>query len=69
VSKVFRQYPRGKLNDADEGAIELGVTVDHDVVVIVFPKRIAWVGMPAKQAEELAETLKQRAQEARRNRH
>jgi hypothetical protein len=64
----FKSYPRGRLNAQDEGAIEVGVTVQQDVVVIAFPKPCAWVGMPAEQAEELAATLLARAKDARRNR-
>lgn len=68
MSDPFRRYPRGKLSVDDEGALAMGVTVKDDVVVIAFPKMVSWVGLPAEQAEELAETLKQRAAEARRNR-
>jgi hypothetical protein len=64
----FKSYPRGRLNAQDEGAIEVGVTVQQDVVVIAFPKPCAWVGMPAEQAEELAAMLLARAKDARRNR-
>lgn len=66
--KAFKSYPRGKLNPHDEGAIEIAIGVQQDVVVIAFPEPTAWVGMPAEQAEELADTIKKRAQEARRNR-
>ena len=69
MASPFRKYPRGKLNTEDEGQIAVGVAVDGDVVVLAFPTPVAWVGMPAEQAEELAETIKQRAAEARRNRH
>lgn len=68
MSGPFRRYPRGKLNAQDEGELAMAITVKDDVVVIAFPKLVSWVGLPAEQAEELAETLKQRAQEARRNR-
>lgn len=69
MSDLFRKFPRGRLNPDDEGEIAVGVAVDGDVVVLAFPKPVAWVGMPAEQAEKLADTIKQRAAEARRNRH
>jgi hypothetical protein len=65
---MSEQFPRGKIHETDEGAIQIGVAVDGDCVVIAFPAPTAWVGMPAEQAEELASILTQRAQEARRNR-
>ena len=61
-------YSRGKLRSDDEGDIEMGVTVDADCVVIAFRKPIAWIGMPAEMAEQLATTLLSRAAEARKNR-
>ena len=64
----FKSYPRGRLNTEDEGAIEIAVGVQQDVVIIAFPKLVSWVGLPAEQAEDLAETIQQRAKEARRNR-
>jgi hypothetical protein len=68
MSRPFRQYPRGRLNTDDEGAVHLAVTVQQDVVIIAFPTPVVWVGLPAEQAETLAETITQCAAEARRNR-
>lgn len=68
MSDDFKKFPRGKLNEHDEGLLHMGVTVKGDVVIIAFPKEIAWIGMPAEQAEELAGLLVKRAKEARRNR-
>ena len=64
----FKKFPRGQLNDADEGVLHMAITVRDDVVVIAFPKKIAWIGMPAEQAEEFAELLMKRAKEAKKNR-
>lgn len=68
MSREFRKFPRGRLNAQDEGEIQIAVGVQQDVVVLAFPKMVSWVGMPAEQAEELADTIRQRAQEAKRNR-
>lgn len=68
MSREFKSFPRGRLNIQDEGALEIAVGVQQDVVVLAFPKMVSWIGMPAEQAEELAETIKKRAQDARRNR-
>lgn len=69
MSDDFKRFPRGKLNKDDEGVLSMGITVKGDVVIIAFPKEVAWIGMAAEQAEEFAETLKKRALEAKRNRH
>lgn len=68
MGKEFRRFPRGRLNKQDEGEIAVAVGVQQDVVVLAFPKPVAWIGMPAEQAEELAETIKARAADARKNR-
>lgn len=62
------EFPRGKLNETDEGAIHIGVTVDQDCVVLAFPSPVTWIGMAAEQAEQLADILRVRAAEARKRR-
>lgn len=68
MAKEFRRFPRGRLNPEDEGEIQIAVGVQQDVVVLAFPKMVSWVGMPAEQAEELAQTILTRAADAKRNR-
>lgn len=68
MGRDFKSFPRGRLNSEDEGEIQIAVGIQQDVVVLAFPKMVSWVGLPAEQAEELAEIIKQRAVEARRNR-
>lgn len=57
--------PRGKLNADDKGELRIGVAADRGNVVIDFGTRVSWVGMPPEQAEQLAETLRTKAREAR----
>lgn len=52
------QYPRGKLNDADEGELDVRLFVaDGDTVVMDFGKPTPWIGMDKRQAVEFGETL------------
>jgi hypothetical protein len=51
------EFPDGKLDDTDEGAIPIGVGHVSGRVKITFPKPIAWTAMPPGQALELAELL------------
>jgi hypothetical protein len=55
------EFPRGKLNDDDEGALRLAVTAHEGVVKIIFGKPVAWLGLPKKEALELAATIKKHA--------
>ena len=68
MGNQFKSFPRGKLNEQNEGEVQLAVGVQQDVVVLAFPHPVTWVGLLAEQAEELAHTILQRAKEARRNR-
>jgi hypothetical protein len=55
------QYPNGKLNEDDNGALTIAVGTEGDVVCVYFGKPIAWFGMPAQDARNLAQTLIQHA--------
>lgn len=57
------QYPRGKLNDSDEGALKISLNVIDKTVVIDFGKEITWLGMSKQEAIELAKIIIERANE------
>jgi hypothetical protein len=57
------QYPHGKLNDDDEGALQLLVYTEENNVVINFGKPVVWVAMPPANIRELAALLLKRADE------
>ena len=54
---LLGEYPDGKLNVQDEGAIALSIGEETGKVVIRFPKPVAWIGFTPQQALEIAETL------------
>lgn len=60
------RYPDGKLNDADEGELQIKIGTDElkTVVIIELGKPVAWIGMPPQQAVELAQTLIKHARAA-----
>lgn len=51
------KYPRGKLNDQDEGALTTAIGIEKDCVVIKWNKPVAWIGMPKDMAIEFASTI------------
>lgn len=53
------EFPHGKINDDDQGAIRLGVAYDKldGIVRIEFGKPIAWLGLPPPQAIEFARVV------------
>lgn len=55
------KFPLGKLTPSDEGELRFAVGVEYGKVVIHFGKEVAWIGMEAEQALELAEIIKEKA--------
>jgi hypothetical protein len=53
------EFPLGKLNDDDQGALRLGVAYDpvDGIVRMEFGKPVAWLGFPPSDAIELAKLL------------
>lgn len=59
------QFPDGKLNDQDDGAIKTGIGISDDRVVIVWDKAITWLGFDPDSADEFADLIKEKAAEVR----
>jgi hypothetical protein len=57
MSKIFGEFPDGKLNVADEGALSVMIGHEKGRVVIRFPKPVEWIGFTPEQALGIAETL------------
>ena len=51
------QYPQGKLNDSDEGAMAMAIGMEKGNVVMHFKSPVVWIGFPPEQAIELAQSL------------
>jgi hypothetical protein len=64
MRKLLGEFPAGKLNADDSGAIAMAVGVENHRVVIRFPKPVAWVGMTGDEAFELAQSLLRHARNA-----
>ena len=60
-------YPEGKLNETDEGEIQVGITADpeHQKVLINFGKPIVWFGLTPSQAIDFSNSLQDKAFKAR----
>lgn len=63
MQKAFGEYPNGKLNENDAGALALAISNERGVVKISFPKPVAWIGFTGDQAMEIAALLIKHARE------
>jgi len=62
------RYPRGKADTSDEGELQMALAADHQnaIVRVQFGKPIAWLGLPAREARQLATLLNEKAEEIER---
>ncbi len=54
-------YPHGMLSKADEGSLQFAIGDKDGKVVIDFGSPVAWIGMTAQDAMDLASALMKRA--------
>lgn len=57
MKRLMGEYPDGRLNKDDQGAVAMAVGHENGRVVVRFPKQITWIGMTADEAVGLAEAL------------
>lgn len=55
------RHPRGKFDASDEGELKLAVFVKEGTVVMDFGKPVAWMGLDARSAREMAALLTKHA--------
>jgi hypothetical protein len=58
---MSKWYPRGKLNDSDEGAAFISIAVKDKTVIIDFGKEITWIGFDKDTAIHMAHVLLEKA--------
>ena len=57
------RFPRGKLNETDEGELQLSITVDQGTVIVAFGTPVTWIGLTPQNARDFAQVLLKRADE------
>ncbi len=50
-------YPQGKLNDSDEGELDVTIGIENSAIVLNFRKSVTWIGLGAEEARQLADLL------------
>lgn len=53
----MNKYPRGKLNETDEGALNIRLTNKNDTVIIDFGKNVSWIGLDKQTAIDFASMI------------
>lgn len=57
------KYPKGKLNNDDEGELQIALTRKDNVIIISFGKNISWIGFNKTLAIEFANAILEKAEE------
>lgn len=59
----MKKYPKGKLNNHDEGALAVKCFIAKERVVLDFGKPIKWLGFGIQEAIEFGEGIIKKAKE------
>ena len=57
-----KDFPRGKLNQHDEGGLTLAIGVKDKTVIIDFGTSTAWIGLDKKTAIDFANSIIDKAE-------
>lgn len=59
-------FPKGKLNEDDEGAIKIGIAFDptNQIVRIEFGTPVTWLGLPPEEAIQFANMILAKARKS-----
>jgi polysaccharide pyruvyl transferase WcaK-like protein len=60
------EYPHGKIDGSDEGALDVGVAYDpkRHVIILNFGKPVLWIAMPPHEARAFSKFLLEQADQA-----
>ena len=58
-------FPRGRLNHADEGELTLAISVVDGVIRVDFGKKVPWLGLDPDTAPQMASALALKAAQLR----
>ena len=57
MKKLFGEYPNGRLNADDQGAVAVAIGHENGAVTMQFPRNLNWIGFTPDQAVDIAQTL------------
>lgn len=59
------EYPKGKMNEGDEGALQVAVGIEDGKIVIHFGTPVNWLGLDREEAVQLTSMLMLRVKQLR----
>ena len=61
MKQLYGEFPNGRLNAEDQGAIPVSIGHDLGAVTMQFPRNLNWIGFTPEQAIDIAQTLVEHA--------
>lgn len=68
MKRLTGEFPDGRLNKDDEGAVAVAIGHDQGRVKMQFPKNLNWIAFTPEQAIDIAQTLIEHARKCGCNR-
>ena len=63
MRKLFGEFPNGRLNAEDQGAVAVAIGHELGAVTMQFPHNLNWIGFTPEQAIDIAQTLVEHARQ------
>lgn len=63
MRQLIGEFPDGRLDENDQGAVSVGIGHQQGRVTMQFPKNLNWIGFTPEQAIDIAEMLVQHARQ------
>ena len=63
MKQLYGEYPNGRLNADDQGAIPVAIGHDLGAVTMQFPRNLNWIGFTPEQAIDIAQGLVEHARQ------
>lgn len=57
MRRLTGEFPNGRLNDDDQGAVAVAIAHQNGAVTLQFPKNLNWIGFTPEQAIDIAQSL------------
>lgn len=63
MKRLTGEYPDGRLNEHDQGAVAIAIGHQEGRVTMQFPKNLNWIGFTPEQAIDIAQSLVEHARQ------
>lgn len=64
MKDLMGEFPDGRINEHDQGAVAVAIGHQQGRVTMQFPKNLNWIGFTADQAIDIANSLIEHARKA-----